>query len=211
MNASKHESLANCLYCPKGYEFVSTISACKVCGKGMFQDLAGTENASCGWCPIGQYNLGKITYKSNIEQEAPAEWPTGDAKNWPVGERSGICTCPNGKSYAVGDNLDGCESLACVNGISELRCNNKDADGRYRKVICDVGAAVDDSGVQCKGCPVGMFASNSTSECTACPAGRFQNLPTANAYQCQFCKKGRYFVSANTNCTDCPAGKFQFR
>ena len=33
-----------------------------------------------------------------------------------VGEGGGSCTCPDGSVYQVGDNGDGCGSLACVGG-----------------------------------------------------------------------------------------------
>ena len=35
-----------------------------------------------------------------------------------VGMWGGSCTCPDGQSYWVGDNIDLCASLACVGGVS---------------------------------------------------------------------------------------------
>jgi hypothetical protein len=35
-----------------------------------------------------------------------------------VGSSGGLCTCPNGQVYNVGDNGNSCESLACEGGIS---------------------------------------------------------------------------------------------
>jgi hypothetical protein len=35
-----------------------------------------------------------------------------------VGGWGGMCTCPDGKKYQVGDNGDGCASLACEGGVS---------------------------------------------------------------------------------------------
>lgn len=35
-----------------------------------------------------------------------------------VGKFGGMCTCPDGQTYEVGDNDDGCKSLACENGVS---------------------------------------------------------------------------------------------
>ena len=35
-----------------------------------------------------------------------------------VGSWGGTCTCPNGEVFNVGDNSNGCRSLACVGGVS---------------------------------------------------------------------------------------------
>lgn len=35
-----------------------------------------------------------------------------------VGGWGGVCTCPDGSKYNVGDNYDSCASLACVGGMS---------------------------------------------------------------------------------------------
>merc|ERR1711990_243887 len=35
-----------------------------------------------------------------------------------VGGYGGVCTCPNGESYMVGDKMDHCLSLACIDGKS---------------------------------------------------------------------------------------------
>ena len=40
-----------------------------------------------------------------------------------VGGWGGICTCPDGHEYEVGDNMDACASLACVGGTSGA-CSN---------------------------------------------------------------------------------------
>merc|ERR1719436_868660 len=45
---------------------------------------------------------------------APAEDVYEKAAN--VGGWGGLCTCPNGQTYNVGDNYDACGSLACVGG-----------------------------------------------------------------------------------------------
>ena len=185
------------------------------CSDPRFTLVEGQDQGSyllCGSCPVGRYNLGVISYGPNVKQEAPEDWRTGDAKHWPVGGQSGRCTCPNGESYRVGDNWDDCESLACVNGISDLECDSpRDLQGKFRKVVCGVGEAIDNSGIQCKGCPPGMFTPNSSSACIACPAGRFQNLEMAIAYQCRYCDKGQFYVAPNTSCKACPFGKFQSR
>ncbi|CAE7241033.1 unnamed protein product [Symbiodinium pilosum] len=54
-----------------------------------------------------------------------------------VGAWGGPCTCPNGEIYQVGDNWNGCESLACVGGVSG-DCEKVDRDERRgMKVRCD--------------------------------------------------------------------------
>eukprot|EP00962_Isochrysis_galbana_P037624 scaffold13216_cov51-Isochrysis_galbana.AAC.1 len=35
-----------------------------------------------------------------------------------IGQWGGLCSCPNGDHYRVGDNSDGCASLACIGGIA---------------------------------------------------------------------------------------------
>ena len=41
-----------------------------------------------------------------------------------VGEWSGTCSCPDGNRYKVGDNNDGCQSIACIGGIPS-GCNSR--------------------------------------------------------------------------------------
>ncbi|CAE7220694.1 unnamed protein product [Symbiodinium sp. CCMP2456] len=54
-----------------------------------------------------------------------------------VGAWGGSCRCPNGEVYQVGDNFDGCESLACVGG-EEGECEDVDREERRgMKVRCD--------------------------------------------------------------------------
>ena len=52
-----------------------------------------------------------------------------------VGGWSGTCTCPNGQQYKVGDNNDGCRSLACIGGVSS-GCREGDKSGKHRRVTC---------------------------------------------------------------------------
>eukprot|EP00967_Tisochrysis_lutea_P111178 scaffold174593_cov24-Tisochrysis_lutea.AAC.1 len=57
-----------------------------------------------------------------------------------AGQWGGLCTCPNGESYRVGDNVDACASLACIGGISgPCSQNGARPDGRGRRVTCAVG------------------------------------------------------------------------
>merc|ERR1719357_2408183 len=53
-----------------------------------------------------------------------------------VGTWGGTCTCPDGGEYFVGDNWDGCGSLACFGGTSS-GCNRwVDEKWAGRSVIC---------------------------------------------------------------------------
>ena len=52
-----------------------------------------------------------------------------------VGEWGGTCTCPDGRVYSVGDNLDLCASLACAGGESGA-CHQSAGPWSYRSVEC---------------------------------------------------------------------------
>lgn len=51
-----------------------------------------------------------------------------------VGTWGGTCTCPDGSLYLVGDHDDGCNSMACVNGIPGP-CNHYPSTWRGRQVL----------------------------------------------------------------------------
>lgn len=55
-----------------------------------------------------------------------------------VGEWGGTCSCPDGAIYNVGDNNDGCGSLACVGGVPGP-CTPNNPGGAFRRVTCAVG------------------------------------------------------------------------
>ena len=53
-----------------------------------------------------------------------------------VGGWGGLCKCPNGQEYLVGDNVDGCATLACDGG-AKVNCNKWEDDRwKHRKVTC---------------------------------------------------------------------------
>lgn len=54
-----------------------------------------------------------------------------------VGGWGGSCTCPNGEVYNVGDNGDGCGSLACIGGTPG-QCNSYGGVWSGNKVSCAV-------------------------------------------------------------------------
>merc|ERR1711953_84404 len=73
----------------------------------------------------GSYQIEFKTSMDNIvEENAPG-----------VGGWGGSCTCPDGSVYQVGDNIDHCDSLACIGGVSGT-CNRRHGVWSRRKVTC---------------------------------------------------------------------------
>jgi len=58
-----------------------------------------------------------------------------------VGVWGGTCTCPDGSAYLVGDEMNKCGSLACINGVSGP-CNRYKSEWAGRKVICAAGSTL---------------------------------------------------------------------
>jgi len=56
-----------------------------------------------------------------------------------VGGYGGYCLCPSGGSYAVGDNKDGCKSLACTNG-KPGKCYLREGEWSGHSVTCSTEA-----------------------------------------------------------------------
>ena len=52
-----HSSLASCLACPKGREFVNRTTECTICAAGRFQNSSTKPGAVCSSCPSGRYLL----------------------------------------------------------------------------------------------------------------------------------------------------------
>ena len=52
-----HSSVASCLACPKGREFVNRTSECEICAAGRFQNSSTKTSAVCSFCPAGRYLL----------------------------------------------------------------------------------------------------------------------------------------------------------
>ena len=65
-----------------------------------------------------------IASENIVEENAPG-----------VGSMGGTCRCPDGLTYAVGDNRDDCASLACPNGET-ISCNRHEGVWSHRKVTC---------------------------------------------------------------------------
>ena len=58
-----------------------------------------------------------------------------------VGVWGGLCTCPDGRSYYVGDNSDYCRTIACVGGISGECVHEISNKWTGRKVTCGAAGA----------------------------------------------------------------------
>lgn len=54
-----------------------------------------------------------------------------------VGGPGGSCTCQDGSVYQVGDNMDSCGSLACINGTPGA-CSPSFGEWSFRKVVCSL-------------------------------------------------------------------------
>jgi len=78
---------------------------------------------------IGQFRVTlDLSYSDTVE--------VFDSTSTSVGGHGGSCTCPDGSVYQVGDNYNGCGSLACVGGVSGT-CNRFNGAWSYRKVTCN--------------------------------------------------------------------------
>ena len=54
-----------------------------------------------------------------------------------IGGWGGTCTCPDGEVYQVGDNNDGCSTLACFgSGVSGSYCGSNNPGGGNVMVVC---------------------------------------------------------------------------
>jgi len=69
--------------------------------------------------------------------------PNAYSKAPNVGNFGGICTCPDGQKYEVGDNFDSCGSLACIGGTTDGGCKKRASgeEGAGMRVICAVRTA----------------------------------------------------------------------
>ena len=72
---------------------------------------------------------------SLMPQAPPSLPPTNEYVDAMTGGWGGDCTCPDGQIYQVGDNHDGCGSLACFGGKSGT-CNKARGPWSGKKVTC---------------------------------------------------------------------------
>ena len=89
---ANHNSLDDCVQCPKGYEFTSPTTDCTVCRAGRYQDSATTDNVECKKCPAGT----SIVNNGNTSKDAELFHSTKD----------NCLPCPDGTDSSP--NADGC-------------------------------------------------------------------------------------------------------
>ena len=112
--------------------------------------------------------------KDDILPLSSGEFATG---NW-----GGTCTCPNGQTYDVGDNNDGCGSLACEGGVAGT-CHRKPGPWSRRRVQC---ACVSDDarrGLRGGNATTTAPTAASVAASVALPARAFDAPPVEQAQQ----------------------------
>jgi len=81
----------------------------------------------------------QVMFAQEWYADHPGEEMPWNVINWdmgtPVGVWGGHCTCPDGRVYAVGDEGNMCQSVACDGGI-QGDCPGGETEGAFRKVIC---------------------------------------------------------------------------
>jgi hypothetical protein len=123
------------------------------CPNGEVYDV-GAENHECGIlaCVGGQPGVCeehqdksregvRVICGMKIDQDKKKQFPNlvnELKKDENVGGWGGNCTCPNGETYRVGDNIDMCGSMACVGGTTGV-CERMHRDERLHvKAVCAV-------------------------------------------------------------------------
>ena len=177
-----HSSVASCLACPKGREFVNRTFECAICDAGRFQNSSTKPGAMCSSCPSGRYLLDTEDTAAALEA---------------CGCRSVPCACPKGREFVNRTS----ECAICAAGRFQNSSTTPGASvlilsfGRYLLDTEDTQAAEKHVSVaQCLTCPKGREFVNRTSECAICAAGRFQNSSTKPGAVCSSCPSGRYLL-----------------
>ena len=99
--------------------------------------------------PVGVIVNKEVGDGRNLELECIEEWvhhreaseprlQLGENKfetNAGTGAHGGTCTCPDGQQYQVGDEMNGCGSLACIGGTSGA-CNRAAGAWSNNKATC---------------------------------------------------------------------------
>jgi hypothetical protein len=97
------------------------------------------RHVSQEWASI-RVKCGKPTTEEKAKKSKKYFFPdkvkTGGAAG-ATGAWGGFCTCPNGEVYGVGDNNNGCGSLACEGGIRYSACyKRKSPKWGSKRVVC---------------------------------------------------------------------------
>jgi len=163
-----------CSSCSLGYyKTYNTCTGCTPeCGTGTRETTPCTTDSNrvctqnvCS-CANGVAATGKActTHGANICSSCSdghyKEDNTVEENAISVGGWGGSCTCSDGQVYQVGDNVDQCNSMACIDGIPG-ECNEGVGVWSNRKVTC---------ATSCKACPAGKYKIDD-SVCQRCPYG----------------------------------------
>jgi len=149
--------------------------------RGKTQEFTSTDREvqeiSADYGAAGEELAAVLEYDAKVKDRC-VEKPDGYAvrkenvvtENAPgVGNYGGECTCPDGKTYQVGDWNDSCESLACIGG-SMNTCNRHEGAWSQRKVVCKQENVVTENAPG-----VGFWGG----ECT-CPDGKTYEVGDSN-------------------------------
>ena len=102
------------------------------------------EGGIPGDCQSGQFHNGSFTHVRCGQCRQPVchngdtianERLTG-SENSNAGGWGGLCRCPDGAEYWVGDNHDGCNTLACDGGTKVGGCRRESHVGSHVRVKC---------------------------------------------------------------------------
>jgi len=104
----------------------------------------GPQSLACeggvpGEC-IKQVDAARDGMKVTCEGSAPSPLTPAEQHHYRkvsgVGAWGGTCTCPDGSVFNVGDNFNGCGSLACEGGVAGECIKEVDLDRDGMKVTC---------------------------------------------------------------------------
>lgn len=159
---------------------------------GSLACFGGAASACDRTSILARAGMQAICGKSPTSAPAVMEFNMYSINSPAVGSMGGLCTCPNGQKYIVGDNRDSCGSLACSGGIQgicsreskewrrnrRVDCNYKDRQNKRIKV-----SGVGDSGGTCV-CPDGQslpagWAGDSFGNCASGNLACVFGMPSA--------------------------------
>jgi hypothetical protein len=224
-----------CKICPAGqYQDLLQQSKCKPClgstaieaahctpqecEAGLFLQARTHYGASCGLCPLGQFNgaRGAIV----CHHCAPGRFG-------PETGATACVACPSGK-FQDKETAQSCKS--CARGKYQPSTDQQSClpcqKGEYQEAVaassckscsvpCPAGRSAGESALMCGGftplvctaCEAGRFAQIGATKCEECAIGRYQarrEMPSCNP-----CEAGQHTISArSTACVECPPGQF---
>ena len=212
-----------CKACPLGKfsaeKNVTTLAACKTCGRGKYADLWSTGATACFECPTGRYGevegLRFMMYTSfDSEKDAEVTYVHGDKGDPSSYSQSAL---PSGSPAPA--NAEACRFpfKTCSSELLKARANVKEHDCE----ACPAGKHGVGSGktaaTNCEACPAGKFSTAGQDECWSCPKGWFREtaFPAgAEGSECQKCPVGKVgetlALTRKDDCTICPVGTYNY-